>query len=88
MTPEQMNEIETLVSEYGVSTFKYYMFYKMLDLTGAVAGGQYLMLNTSYDLGFLYGYMKEVARVSRKLPSMFRWSTQSGKYYNVVLGGK
>jgi dihydroorotase (multifunctional complex type) len=74
MTPEQMNEIETLVSEYGVSTFKYYMFYKMLDLTGAVAGGQYLMLNTSYDLGFLYDYMQEVARVSRKYSAYGRVS--------------
>jgi dihydropyrimidinase/allantoinase len=74
MTPEQMNEIESLVSDYGVSTFKYYMFYKMLDLTGAVAGGQYLMLNTSYDLGFLYGYMKEVARVSSKYSDFGRIS--------------
>jgi dihydroorotase-like cyclic amidohydrolase len=66
MTPEQMNEIEMLVSEYGVSTFKYYMFYKMLDLTGAAGSDKYLMLNTSYDLGFLYNYMKEVARLNEK----------------------
>jgi dihydroorotase (multifunctional complex type) len=66
MTPDQMNEIERLVSEYGVSTFKYFMFYKMLDLTGAAGSDKYLMLNTSYDLGFLYNYMKEVARVNEK----------------------
>lgn len=66
MNPEQMNEIEMLVSEFGVSTFKYFMFYKMLDLTGALGSDKYLLLNTSYDLGFLYNYMKEVARVNEK----------------------
>jgi dihydropyrimidinase/allantoinase len=66
MTPDQMNEIEMLVTEYGVSTFKYFMFYKMLDLTGAAGSDKYLMLNTSYDLGFLFNYMKEVARVNGK----------------------
>ena len=66
MTPDQINEIEMLVTEYGVSTFKYFMFYKMLDLTGAAGGDKYLMLNTSYDLGFLYNYLKEVARVNEK----------------------
>ncbi|MDI6763828.1 MAG: amidohydrolase family protein [Thermodesulfobacteriota bacterium] len=65
MTPEQVNEIEMLVKKFGVSTFKYFMFYKMLDLTGAPGSGQYLMINTSYDLGFLYGYMREVARVNK-----------------------
>jgi len=66
MTPDQINEIEMLVEEYGVSTFKYFMFYKMLDLTGAAGSDKYLMLNTSYDLGFLYNYMQEVSRVNRK----------------------
>ncbi len=66
MNPEQMNEIEMLVKEFGVSTFKYFMFYKMLDLTGAPGSDKYLLLNTSYDLGFLYNYMKEVARVNDK----------------------
>jgi dihydropyrimidinase/allantoinase len=66
MNPDQMNEIEMLVSEFGVSTFKYFMFYKMLDLTGAAGSDKYLLLNTSYDLGFLYNYMQEVARVNEK----------------------
>jgi hypothetical protein len=43
MTPDQMNEIERLVTEHGVSTFKYFMFYKMLDLTGAAGSDKYLM---------------------------------------------
>jgi len=66
MNPDQMKEIEMLVSEFGVSTFKYFMFYKMLDLTGAPGSDKYLLLNTSYDLGFLYNYMQEVARVNEK----------------------
>lgn len=66
MDPGQMGEIELLVREYGVSTFKYFMFYKMLDLTGAAGSDKYLMINTSYDLGFLFNYMKEVARVNEK----------------------
>jgi len=66
MTPDQMNEIEMLVSDFGVSTFKYFMFYKMLDLTGATGSDKYLLLNTSYDLGFLYTYMQEVAKVNEK----------------------
>jgi dihydropyrimidinase/allantoinase len=66
MTPEQMKEIDLLIERFGISTFKYFMFYKMLDLTGGAGGDKYLLLNTSYDLGFLYNYMKEVARANEK----------------------
>ena len=66
MNPEQINEIDMLIDQFGVSTFKYYMFYKMLDLTGAAGSDKYLMINTSYDLGFLYNYMKEVAKATEK----------------------
>ena len=66
MNPEQISEIDMLVDQFGVSTFKYYMFYKMLDLTGAAGSDKYLMINTSYDLGFLYNYMKEVAKATEK----------------------
>jgi dihydropyrimidinase/allantoinase len=74
MNQEQMKEIETLVDEFGVSTFKYYMFYKMLDLTGAPGSDKYLMLDSSYDLGFLYFYMKAVAKVHNKYKSYGRIS--------------
>lgn len=66
MTPDQIKEMEMLVEKCGVSTFKYYMFYKLLDLAGAPGGDKYLMLNTTYDLGFLYTYMTEVARLNEK----------------------
>lgn len=65
MSSEQLNEIEWLVRECGVTTFKYYMFYKSLDLSGSKKSDGYLMLQDSLDFGFLYRFMKEVARMNR-----------------------
>jgi dihydroorotase-like cyclic amidohydrolase len=63
-TEAQMKEMEWLVREGGVSTFKYYMFYKLLNLSGSAADGtNYLMTDTPVDFGFLYKYMKEVSRL-------------------------
>jgi len=60
-----LKEIEWLVREGGVSTFKYYMFYKLLNLAGSSPDGMnYLMTDSPVDLGFLYKYMKEVSRVN------------------------
>ncbi len=65
LTDEHLKEIEWLVKECGISTFKYYMFYKLLNLAGsAPEGSNYLMIDTPVDLGFLYKYMKEVSRVN------------------------
>ncbi|MBW1777846.1 MAG: dihydroorotase family protein [Deltaproteobacteria bacterium] len=68
-TEAQIREMEWLVREKGCSTFKYYMFYKLLNLAGSSADGtNYLMTDTPVDFGFLYKYMKEVSRLSE----MFR----------------
>lgn len=65
LTDGHINEIEWLARECGVSTFKYYMFYKLLNLAGSSPEGtNYLMIDTPVDLGFLYKYMKEVSRVN------------------------
>ena len=65
LTDEHLEEIEWLVKKGGVSTFKYYMFYKLLNLAGSSPeGASYLMIDTPVDLGFLYKYMKEVSRVN------------------------
>ncbi len=64
MTREQLSEMEWLVRDCGVSTFKYYMFYKMLDLAGSSRSEAYLMLEDSLDFGFLYRLMKEVSRLN------------------------
>lgn len=63
MTGTQLSEMEWLVREWGVSTFKYYMFYKMIDLAGSSRSDKYLMLEDSLDFGFLYRLMKEVVRL-------------------------
>jgi dihydroorotase-like cyclic amidohydrolase len=63
-TDGHLKEIEWLVREGGVSTFKYYMFYKLLTLAGATPeANNYLMIDNPVDFGFLYKFMKEVGRV-------------------------
>ena len=62
MTREQVGEIPRLVSEEGVSSFKYYMFYKGLDLSGASSDASGYTLSENYDLGHLFEIMEEVAR--------------------------
>ncbi len=67
MTEEHLGEIEWLVTEAGVCTFKYYMFYKLLTLAGATPdANNYLMIQNSLDFGYLYRFMQEVGRVDRK----------------------
>ncbi len=67
MTDEHIDEIEWLVSEGGVSTLKYYMFYKLLTLAGATPEAKnYLMIDNAVDFGYFYRFMQEVARVNKK----------------------
>ena len=67
MSSAQIEEIEWLVKECGVSTLKYYMFYKSLDLSGAKPSGDYLMLGKDVlDFGFLYRFMSEIARINEE----------------------
>jgi allantoinase len=63
MIREQVDEIERLVAEEGVASFKYYMFYKGLDLSGASSDARGYTLSEEYDLGHLFEIMEEVARV-------------------------
>jgi len=66
MTEDHINEIEWLVTEGGVSTLKYYMFYKLLTLAGATPeANNYLMIDNPVDFGYLYRFMKEVGRVNK-----------------------
>ncbi|MFP4037471.1 MAG: dihydroorotase [Desulfobacteraceae bacterium] len=68
MSTEQISEVEWLAKEGGVSTFKYYMFYKSLDLSGAEPSAGYLMLSKdTLDFGFLYRFMKEISRVNQSM---------------------
>jgi dihydropyrimidinase/allantoinase len=54
MTEDHIREIEWLVTEGGVSTLKYYMFYKLLTLAGATPEAKnYLMIDNAVDFGYL-----------------------------------
>jgi dihydropyrimidinase/allantoinase len=65
MTTEQLDEIDWLVGEQGVASFKYYMFYKGLNLTSDSTRGTDYTMSDSYDLGHLYRLMTRVASASR-----------------------
>ena len=63
MMREQVGEIERLVGEDGVASFKYYMFYKGMDLAGASSDAAGYTMSDSYDLGHLFEIMEQVAKV-------------------------
>lgn len=63
MTRDQISEIETLATEDGVASFKYYMFYKGIDLAGASADARGYTMSDTYDLGHLFEIMEEVSRL-------------------------
>jgi dihydropyrimidinase/allantoinase len=61
MTRDQIGEIDRLVDEDGVTSFKYYMFYKGLDLAGTSRDAAGYTMAESYDLGHLFEIMEQVA---------------------------
>ncbi len=65
MTTEQLDEVDWLVGAQGVASFKYYMFYKGLNLTSDSTRGTDYTMSDSYDLGHLYRLMTQVAAASR-----------------------
>lgn len=60
MTSEQLDEVAWLVGQ-GVASFKYYMFYKGLNLTSDSTRGTAYTMSDAYDLGHLYLLMQQVA---------------------------
>ena len=66
MTSEQLDEVDWLVAEQGVASFKYYMFYKGLNLTSDSTQASAYTMADSYDLGHLYLLMRQVAAASRR----------------------
>ncbi len=63
MTAEHVREIPWLVEEMGVTSFKYYMFYKGLNLSADSRDAKSYTMTDEYDLGHLYEIMEQVARV-------------------------
>jgi dihydropyrimidinase/allantoinase len=66
MTSAQIDEIDWMVREAGIGSFKYYMFYKGLNLAGSSTDAAAYTMSESYDLGHLYRYMQAVSAASRK----------------------
>jgi dihydropyrimidinase/allantoinase len=68
MDSAQVGEIEWLVKA-GVTTLKYFMFYKGLNLSASSTDGKALTMSDAYDLGHLYSIMEETQRVSQQYGS-------------------
>ncbi len=62
MVREHVREIGRLAAEEGVASFKYYMFYKGLDLAGASSDAKGYTLSEEYDLGHLFEIMEAVTK--------------------------
>ncbi|HEX9710959.1 MAG TPA: dihydroorotase family protein [Actinomycetota bacterium] len=61
MTAEHVHEIPWLVGEMGVASFKYYMFYKGLNLAADSRDARGYTMAEEYDLGHLFEIMEAVA---------------------------
>jgi dihydroorotase-like cyclic amidohydrolase len=65
-----VQEIPELISNFGVSTFKYYMFYRGLVLRGEFRKGavekEYLLSPDPYDLGHLLQIMTTISETNRR----------------------
>ncbi|RMG05461.1 MAG: dihydropyrimidinase [Acidobacteria bacterium] len=66
MTTPQLDEVQWLVEEAGVSSFKFYMFYKGLTLAADSTKGNEYTMAENYDLGHLYELMTRVAAMAEK----------------------
>ncbi len=71
VTRKHVQEIPDLVKKYGVSTFKFYMFYRGLVLKGEFRKGavekEYLLSDDPYDLGHLTKIMTAVSELNKTL---------------------
>ncbi len=66
MTTQQIEEVDWLVREMGVGSFKYYMFYKGLNLAASSTDAAAYTMSDVYDLGHLYRFMQAVSAASLK----------------------
>jgi dihydropyrimidinase/allantoinase len=68
MTAEHVREIDWLVSEMGVASFKYYMFYKGLNLSADSRDAKAYTMAEEYDLGHLFEIMEAVVAADAAHP--------------------
>ena len=67
MTTSQLDEVKWLVAQ-GVASFKFYMFYKGLNLSADSTAGKDYTMADDYDLGHLYELMVRVAEAGESQP--------------------
>jgi len=65
MTSAQVDEVDWLV-QAGVGSFKYYMFYKGLNLAASSTAAAAYTMSDVYDLGHLYRFMQAVSAASQE----------------------
>src|SRR5579884_2454876 len=66
MTSHHLTEVDWMVRDAGIASFKYYMFYKGLNLAADSTDASSYTMAESYDLGHLYALMEEVARADAR----------------------
>ena len=74
MLHEHVAEIDFLLRRFGISTFKYYTFYKTMNLAASGSSHEYLQADDVYDGGHLYRIMERVAELSRRRGRSIRLS--------------
>nr|BFE78230.1 hypothetical protein GCM10020093_008310 [Planobispora longispora] len=70
MTVEQIDEIPWLVDEHGITSYKYYMFYKGFDLAADSRDARAFTMGDEYDLGHLFLIMERIAEVQAARPDV------------------
>jgi len=68
MTVEQIEEIPALIADHGVTSFKYYMFYKGFDLAANSRDARSFTMGDEYDLGHLYLILERLAQSQEEHP--------------------
>ena len=70
MTVAQIDEIPQLVKEHGVTSFKYYMFYKGFDLASNSRDSRAFTMGDEYDLGHLFLMMEKIRQTQEENPDV------------------
>ena len=70
MTVAQIDEIPQLVRDHGVTSFKYYMFYKGFDLASNSRDSRSFTMGDEYDLGHLFLIMEKINEVQAEHPNL------------------
>ena len=65
MDTRQVGEVPALVDRHGISSFKYYMFYKGFNLSADSRDAKAFTMSDEYDLGHLYQIMEAVVAAGR-----------------------